>query len=96
MTMFELFSKHTKWIQGDFARDSPGKACCANSSLAVCWCLLGAMERCYRPSERPAIHSKMVRYINRGDNEGIGCGQWNDSRGRKFKDVRKLCKTLGI
>ena len=38
------------WTQHVVARNSAGDQCVSESSAAVCWCLLGAMELCRHPS----------------------------------------------
>jgi hypothetical protein len=43
----ELLADPVSWTKETLARDVEGKPCESDSIKAVCWCLVGAVERCY-------------------------------------------------
>lgn len=47
MTVLELLNDPSKWTQGVFSRDAAGKGLCWGHSDACCWCLSGAVIKCY-------------------------------------------------
>lgn len=48
MKVQELLSDRSKWTQGRLARDARGIPCSPRSSEAVCWCVYGALDKCYQ------------------------------------------------
>ena len=47
MTVLELLSDPKRWTQDAFARDSTGFKCDVDAPDAQCFCLLGAIYKCY-------------------------------------------------
>jgi len=47
MTIQELLTDETKWTQSAYARLASGEPCSSVHPEAVCWCLIGAVNRCY-------------------------------------------------
>lgn len=45
--VLDLLSDIGNWTQEDFARDKEGEFVSPGSDTAVCWCLLGAVRKCY-------------------------------------------------
>lgn len=98
MKAWELLSDASKWTQGEPARDIHGRPVDADDSEAVCWCLMGALNKCY-----PGIHIKgllLTRNITQG-----GCLQefsvdvpheWNDDPVRTFEDVHNFLQQYDI
>ena len=43
----ELLSDESKWATGHAARDSTGMPCDFSSPTACCFCLYGAIRKCY-------------------------------------------------
>ena len=46
MKAYELLDSPEKWTKGVMARDANGEHVLHDSPNAVCWCMLGAIERC--------------------------------------------------
>lgn len=47
MKAFELLSSPEKWIQGAYAKTASNVICNPLDDVAVCWCLSGAIYKCY-------------------------------------------------
>ena len=48
MKLTELLSDKSKWTTKAWARDAEGTPCLISSESAVCFCLSGAISRCYK------------------------------------------------
>lgn len=99
MTLQELLIDETKWIQGNWARNSKGARINCMSPDAACWCLAGALRRCYHATD--SKDDSVLRQIwNRVDATltDLGCDAiaWNDTPSRTFADIRHLIETLDI
>lgn len=94
-----LLKTAKQWTQGADARDKQGgEECSPRSPRATCWCLLGAMDRCYRfagTRHRAAMH-RLWAGINRTWPERAHVPTWNDKEGRTFAEVRKLLEETGV
>lgn len=88
MKIKELFNDKKKWTQYHSARDSKGFPCKPTASAAVCWCLSGAIQRCY-PHEWRKIDRRLIVDVN----DYIS---WNDSPDRTFEEVKALVEKLDI
>lgn len=73
MKLQSLFSDSTKWTRGTNARDSEGMPVPADSNKAVCYCLLGGIEKCYNPNnniwaqQNEAVINKLYKEIIQTD-----------------------------
>jgi hypothetical protein len=87
-----LLKTAQQWTQGASARSKkgPGNRCAPDSEKAKCWCLFGAVWKCY-----PQICRWGVLY-HLGTTLGTPVSRWNDKRGRKFSQVRKLLEDTGV
>jgi len=109
MKISELLTDESKWTQGSFACNADGEECPETSKHAAQWCLLGAIERCYKdPDERRRITLSVAEHL-RGKDFGrlpLCYGnvsqsgliiRWNDDdKRRTFSDVRSLITELDI
>lgn len=89
MKMCELLNRET-WTQGVYARDADGKQVSVNSTMAVKFCLIGALVRCY-PDDRTDLYEQL--YGRLGNRELTLTG-WNDYPDRKWEDVERIIKDL--
>ena len=96
MKIKELLTSENKWNQGCNARDSEGLICDIFESKAQCFCLYGAMIRCYddRTEAFKLIQIKVLNELKR--NENIDICRWNDDGRRTFAEVRELIEKLDI
>ena len=91
MKIRELLSDETKWTKGAFARTKDDVEIHSVSSYAVRWCLLGAMNKCYR--DRAPLVMKSVEATCGGS---MNLVEWNDAPERTFAEVKALVDKLDI
>lgn len=93
MKIKELLSDKSKWCQKHCALDVNGIPAESISPEAVCWCLFGAMRKCYRDSSGvkfDAIWTIIEIAL------GQSATHWNDHRDRTFADVKALVERLDV
>lgn len=95
MTVAELLTDETKWTQGRYARNSNGCYAEASGDEAVCWCLEGALYRCYGiPDDGSAFNAAYRRLRDAIGGEWVA--RWNDDPQRTFAEVRAAIEKAGI
>lgn len=86
MKAHELLADPKHWTQGAMARDSLGQVTHSNSDNAVCWCVMGALNKCYGES---------LEYINKiRERIGGSVALFNDSH--THIEVVNLLKELDV
>ncbi len=90
MKIRELFKTKKDWIQKAAAKTKDGFPVLPKNENAVCWCLKGAIEKCYPEGKWLEIGEKIRMEIQ---NSIIN---WNDNENRTFKQVKALVKKLDI
>lgn len=102
--MQELFTDKSKWTQKTLARTEEGGGTCTSFSDAVCWCVVGAAEKCYpNYSDFTSVIDKMFVYIqhhwpvkeNRWYSPTMRIYDTNDNM-MTFRDVKRMVKKLNI
>ena len=65
MKAFELLDDPSKLIKDAYAKDARGYHCNIDENFATCWCVIGAISKCYtdRKEYIDAIY-KLEKYIN--------------------------------
>lgn len=91
MKIKELLSDESKWTQNAYARDKNNKPVLPNNVNAVKWCLLGAVDKCYR---KKSAHDYILDLLI--TNLGPYIMSWNDPSFRVFEHVHKLVHELDI
>lgn len=105
MKVSELLDSSEKWTQGVLARDNKGHHVETYSPEASSFCLIGAIDKCYREDYPINNQWKILKRVSEaisgktrhsafGTYEMISC--WNDSPERKFEEVKNLVVSLGI
>lgn len=93
MKIKELLTDESKWTKGAFARTIDNAQICSASQLAVCFCLQGAMFRCYTIlDEFRVTRIKILKELRSGDS----IASWNDAPERTFAEVKALVEKLDI
>lgn len=89
----ELLSEPSSWTQHVIARDSNGERVAAFDKSATCFCLYGAVRRCYSSDSRleTEVWSKLMNMIDNRDPIG-----WNDAPERTHAEVLELVTRLDI
>jgi len=90
MKIQDLLTDESKWTTGSYARDAKGKSVMEESLVAVCWCLVGAIRKCYNDlGEELKIKKKIRARLKK-----TYIAEWSDSA--TFKEVRNLIEELDI
>ena len=97
MKAYERLAPLGAWTQNAFARDET--RCCvdARNPSAVQWCAIGAIRSCYDPfsMEYVEAHEKVIAHLaSKGITQPLHA--WNDSPGRKQKEVVMLLKEVDV
>lgn len=95
MKVWELLQSFG-WTQGYYARDAEGRKTTIRDPATACVCLLGAVQKCYRPN--PYRTDEYWAVLDRIADElgGLRAARWNDAPGRTKEEVIALCKKLDI
>ena len=97
MKMYELLSDPSKWTQRAFGRDSYGNSVMDDSKLAICWCMMGALCKCYELEERSRVRDKIEETLGSPKDDGFNSIiEWNDQEERTFEEVQSLLLELDI
>ena len=91
MKAYELLDKPEKWTQGAFGEDEAGNAVGSRCPTAVCWCMAGAINRCYG-TECDEFHDKVKAKLG----GLISVVTWNDAPSRTWQEVHAILKELDI
>ena len=92
-TVRELIDSSEKWTRGTDARDKLGYSCMFEEAVAVCWCLRGGLQRCYRGAEFEAASLAMRAACERLY-ETRNYVLWQDSA--KWPQVKRLLDEAGV
>lgn len=97
MTVRELLSEEGKWTQGAYARDAVGKSVALNAPAAVCWCLKGALNRCYAPEAFHAAFQRLTAIVPKVKVDGFEpVAAFNDHPSTTFVDIRRVIEQAQI
>lgn len=94
MKIKQLLKDPEKWTKNLSARDKLRNGVDPASKKAVCWCLYGAIFKCYPETRRDKPLSLILTALGIVTLTGITL--WNDDRNRTHKDVLKLVTKLDI
>lgn len=89
MKVHELLDAPEKWTQAAYAKNAQGERVEYCEPEAVCWCLEGAMMRCYG-----ADFIKKLATVETHLSSEIT--HWNDQPSRTFEQVRAIALELDI
>ena len=95
MKIWELLSDESKWTQGVTAKNDCGQLVAPDSVEACCWCLMGAVHKCYPYDFDEYIIDVMTEELS-GTQEIISITSWNDAIGRTYDEVYDFVKRLDV
>ena len=90
MTLTELFRDESKWAQGNYAYARNGKVVDPCSRNAICWCLIGAMHKCYRGR----IDEELAHIARKAIGTVHYATLWNDNPNRTFSQIKSAAKRI--
>ncbi len=97
MKIKELLSSPDKWTKKMLARNEQGKEVAVMSSDAACWCLLGALCKCYDRNAKGYDEAMRCIYAALALNDRTGdwsIGDFNDNS--TYDEVVALVTELDI
>jgi len=92
MTLQKLFSKKKNWTQEAYARNAKGDIVTPLSKDAVCWCLMGAMQKCYPSAKKRFRVLDRIKSLLPGGR--MVC--FNDRQDQTIKGIRRLVKQANV
>lgn len=97
MKAYELLSSKEKWAKRAYAYDEKGAPCDPRDEKAVCFCLLGAIDRCYGKTPM-RVRSKdiFLGVLEKLKNKVGNVPHWNDAEERTYEEVVAVLKELDI
>jgi hypothetical protein len=93
MKVYQLLGNAKSWVKGYFGRNEEGDCVNPHSYQAVCWCVVGAIRKCYLDPYNSVL-VKLAEHLKQQGWESIP--EWNDSETTKHEDVIKVLKELDI
>lgn len=95
MKVKDLLIDESKWTKHVLAANKDGGTECYFSRSASCWCLLGAIYKCYAPEDHAKICDKLHEQVIR-PSAYASISAYNDSPNRTFEEIRRLVEELDI
>ena len=97
MKAYEVLEQYD-WVQGIYAVDDTGRMCPSSSEKACAFCLLGAIERAYPPSEWFKMASKVRDELNKLSMKEASwpISIWNDAVERTKEEVVALLRRADV
>ena len=98
MTVAELLDSPEKWTRKISARDENGDYVEYDSAWAVCWCLDGAIARCYSADQWERAWDAISEAITElyGNERPCETVSFNDHTGTTFADIRRVIERAGV
>jgi hypothetical protein len=96
MKVSTLLRVKKNWCQHNYAKDRTGRGVMFDSSSAESFCLLGAVRRCYAPSEALDAVERLERAIQEEVGNSFSIAAYNDASSRTFSQIKKIIKLANI
>lgn len=87
----ELLADPSKWTQGVMARDAQGNEVSPQDENAICFCLLGALEKCNYEHKQHLLYR-----VLRVEYDEYSIVSFNDSPRRTHEEVLNLLREVGL
>lgn len=97
MKAYELLSSPEKWTQNVSSRDITGRHVTIHHENAVCFCMWGAIRKCYDTDDNNRINSTIITDLVRQELKLTSLLEifgWNDRH--SFEEVQNLLIKLDI
>lgn len=98
MKIHELLATPDKWTQRAFAKTATGEITSSLAPDAKCWCLVGAIVKCYGDDGIEGFQARMdvTRNLTIAAGEPDSIVNWNDNPSRTHAEVLELVKRLDV
>jgi hypothetical protein len=94
MKILDLLNRRTKWTQFTRARNKQGDRVPPCDPKAVCWCLIGAAEKCYpTPVERQKVFDRISEALN---GKALFISHFNDHSLTTFAHIRRILRKANV
>lgn len=96
-TLTALFSRKSRWTQGQFARNRNGNKCDNFSSTAESFCLAGGIRRVYGIDGFYRAAEDITKHLRRRRHSFLaskGIVNWNDADKRTFADIQQAARWI--
>lgn len=98
MKVRELLAKPEAWTKRRFAKAADGSAVTVMSDQAVCWCLRGAVYKCYaNQDDCDLVEDKLQEAMQKlkGD-EYHSLTHFNDDPKTTYADILDVCEAADV
>lgn len=90
----ELLDSPEKWTKGAWGRCKDGSACDCRDERATCWCIIGAIYKCFSNEARiEKLLKEMRDSLNLSEHPLMW---WNDNPERTYEEVIDLLKKFDL
>lgn len=92
MKAYELLSDKSKWTKGWYAKDKSQLDTVATAEAATCWCVMGALQKCYNDKQSYSDALKRLNAIVKAPS----LTEWNDRDYRTHGEVIDALKKANV
>jgi hypothetical protein len=97
MKTYELLDSPEKWTKGVCARDSRGKEIDPESPKAICWCIKGALYKCYPDDDDwYTAYNQLVKAKGYETWKYGGVVSWQDDPRTTYEEVIEVLKLADV
>lgn len=106
MKAYKLLDSPEKWIKQFNAKDASGNPVPPSNENAVCWCIFGALQKCYSKNTMNFIEAEIRLYDllknkgylgKRGDSsKPHDYAEWNDAEETTYDEVISVLKEANV
>jgi hypothetical protein len=96
MKIKELYSGPEKWTKGVLARNAEGKQVDIKHPTAECFCIIGALKKCYASNIDDMQFQFAVAKIITELGPIDSLASWNDAPERTFEEVKALVERADV
>jgi hypothetical protein len=87
----ELLTPAGRWTQFGYAKDATGRTVSLQAASAVCFCLVGALQKSGSTPLEPRLDAQLFFELNKTiGKDSLSIPSWNDARGRTQEEVLQL------
>ncbi len=92
----ELLSDPNKWTKKCYARNERGESVVSDDESATCWCLYGALNKCYVRGEQWVEAHKRIENALRIETGSERIVAFNDSEATTHEDLMRVLERADV